>query len=140
MAANQMRLLQLERQTLQLKDVVVALEKDPTFAEELARVEFDAVRPGEEVLPVGPGLRLDPRTEPVAGPKALSTSPRWLPVVTVLAEDRTLRSELLFAAAVLVIAAFTWLHEPVERGRPAGPPETKPGWSQRLRSRYVRAA
>jgi hypothetical protein len=125
---------------LQLKEVVAALEKDPAFAEELARAEFDAIRPGEEVLPVAPELRLDPqRARPDAHPTSRRL-PSWLPAIAVLAQDHGLRSGLLAAAATLIIIAFTFLHEPVRRSRSLPERPVGPGWQQRLRSRYTKPA
>ena len=50
--ANQSRLVSLERQADQLQRVVHAIGNDKEFASELTRIEFDAVRPDEEVIPV----------------------------------------------------------------------------------------
>jgi cell division protein FtsB len=118
LAANQHALITLERQTLQLKDVVTALEKDAAFAEELARVEFDAVRPGEEVLPVDAELRLDRRVPAVNAERSMASEAasdslqfRFRELINQAAHARDVRNVLLIAAAGLVIVAFTWLQE-----------------------------
>jgi len=135
-AANQRRLAEFERQTLQLKEVVSALEKDPAFAEELARVEFDAVRPGEEVLPVDPALRLDPHAELLTSDRPAATIHSWLPTIVVLANEQDVRAALLLVSALLVVVAFTWLHDRFEAGR--FPREQRPRHSlwRRLSARY----
>lgn len=135
-AENQHRLSALEQQTLQLARVVQALQQDPTFVEELARVEFDAFRPGEEVLPVEPDLRLNQ--------KPVVTMPRreWAsgehPWLRRLATDQTLRNRLLVTAALLVVAAFTWLQDIPPRQVPS-PAALRSStlWSQ-LCARYLR--
>lgn len=108
--ANQMRLVALQHNERYLQKTVAALESDPLFAAELARVDFNAFRPGEEKIPVDPHLSLDARTEPelrVTNPRL----PWYASLVTVAAENEPLRRNLLIAAAVIVLIAFTFLHE-----------------------------
>jgi cell division protein FtsB len=139
-AANQHHLAAVERQTLQLSQVVAALREDSSFVEELARVEFDAVRAGEEVIPVAPALQLDARTRPLHPAPVKSAAPVWQPMLVLLATHQQLRSALLWSAAVLVILAFAWLQEPsatTVRAAPVVPPPARPSWWQRLRARYT---
>lgn len=108
---HQLKLVALEQQTRQLERVVTALERDPDFAAEMARLEFDALRPGEEVIAVDGNLALDARQMPPAA-AAPETSRAWyLPALQRLASQRDLRHLLLLTAAVLVVTSFTWLQE-----------------------------
>lgn len=109
--ANQVRLVSVERQIGYLKRVVVALESEPEFAAELARIDFDAVRPGDEHIPVDPGLTLNaPLSEP---PSAVPppTLPWYGLFVEPLARNPKLRSVILGLSVLLTIGAFTFLHE-----------------------------
>jgi cell division protein FtsB len=133
-AENQRRLVLLERETLQLAQVVQALERDPTFAEELARVEFDAYRPGEELIPVEPALRLDRRVvpPPVARQRTWAANSLMLRLAT----DQRLRNRLLLTAAGLVVAAFTWCQETAPKMTADAPRRSRRSIWQWLRERY----
>jgi cell division protein FtsB len=136
-AANQHHLAAVERQALQLAQVVAALREDPAFVEELARVEFDAVRPGEEVIPVEAALKLD-ASVPAARPASTkAVEPDWQPLLILLATHQELRGALLLSAGVLVILAFTWLHDPGATAAPAVTASSRRSWWQRLRARYT---
>ena len=74
--------------------MIDAIGSDKDFASELTRVEFDAVRPGEEVIPVEMALKLDARAfqSTVSGP---AFQPKWYePVVQWLANDAPVRTAL----------------------------------------------
>lgn len=133
--SQQTRLLVLEQQTEQLDRVVQALEQDPQFSAELARLEFDALRPGEEVIAVDGSLSLNPivHDRPEARISAQSADP-WLPWLKRLAGDEPLRLGLLAAAACVVIVAFTFLHEGLESPEPSVVPGGS--WWQRAAARY----
>ena len=111
-AANQLRLVALERQANELEQVTQALQGDPRFAEELAKVEFAAVRPGAEQIAMPADLQLraaerpTDQTEP-AVPLLLSLPPA---VLEPLATHARLRQGLLAVAAALCLFAFTCLH------------------------------
>lgn len=111
-ATNQRRLVALERQADELERVADALEHDPAFAAELAKVEFAAGRPGRERIIVPADLRLGAETAPSP---VLSASPVRSPLPAFLLEPlathRGLRFGLLATAATLVLAAFLVLHE-----------------------------
>jgi hypothetical protein len=135
--ANQLHLVALERQGAQLQRVIDAIRCDKDFAAELTRIEFDAVRPGEEVIPVDVDLKLDASTsiEPLSD--VVTTSPWYEPTVYYLASDAKFRMMLLGAAAVLVVISFSLL-------QPAGAIQVSTGarncnsiWRS-LRNRYVR--
>lgn len=107
------QLLEQEDQLDALQRMVDALDQDPQFVAELVRLELDATTAGEEVIPVDDSLTHDPRITSKAGAQSLPPMPAdpWEPWLLVLATQRSLRSGLLFAAATLVIAAFTFLHD-----------------------------
>ena len=107
---NQVQLVKLQGQVHYLSKVGKALENEPDFAAELARVDFDAARPGEERIPVGRTLSLDARTEPDQPLRAV-TLPWYTPLVRVLTDHRRLRTAALAAAILLALFAFTFLHD-----------------------------
>jgi hypothetical protein len=144
------RLVEQERQVEYLGQVADALEHDPHFAEELARVEFDAAGP-EERIPVDPRLSLQGGRDraPAAPPRAASpsaigpSSARGLSplldrpfvdraLLDVLCDDRPVRSTLLGAAAFLVIVAFTLLCDPTGRPGERALEGRDPGLAARL--------
>jgi cell division protein FtsB len=109
--ANQMRLVALEKQARQLERVVEALEHDPVFAAEMARLEFDALRPGEEVISVDRKLALDARHATKFEADRPAARAWYLPAVEMVATSQDLRNTLLLTAAVLVVVSFTWLQD-----------------------------
>src|SRR5262245_43263996 len=133
--ANQVRLVELEKQVKYLGRVVDALEDDPEFAAQLARVDFDAARPGDERITVDPSLSLDARDE--SRPRtSVDRTPWYVPFLRQFSDRPELRRALLTIAAVLSIFSFAFLQEglpePVfRRAAAAGP-----GWLERLRKRY----
>ena len=132
---QQLRLLALERKTEQLEQVVNALDHDPEFAAEIARLELSIQRPGEEVLPVEAGLQLSPMSADLPELPGTPEVERWgQPVLGRIAADSQLRQILLGVAAGLVIFAFTFLQErSPEDASATGSPLTR--W-QRLTVRY----
>jgi len=112
--ANQVQLVRLEEQVHYLKRVADALENDPDFASEMARVEFNAYEPGDERIPVDASLSLSSRTAPATIERPAVALPWYAPIVDRLANHQRLRSILLGLAAVLLIFAFTFLHEECE--------------------------
>ncbi|QDT94905.1 hypothetical protein [Gimesia aquarii] len=113
--ANQVRLVTLENQVEYLRQVAHSLEHDPEFRSEVARVDFDAVRPGEERIAVEPNLALDiPEWNP--NHKIPLTNGFWyLPILKVLSENQKVRSSILLIAATIVVLSFTFLHESQSR-------------------------
>ena len=134
--ANQMRLVANEQQAEQLQRVIDAIRNDKDFAAELTRIEFDAVRPDEEVIPVELALKLDARAvdKPIKSSEAAHV---WYePIVKYLASERPLRTGILATTALLVIVAFSML-------QPAGATQVASGvrgcsfvW-QTFRNRYT---
>ena len=101
---NQVQLVSLENQVEYLKEIAHSLENDPEFRSEVARVDFDATSPGEERIAVEPDHALDvPQWNP--NQKASVT------MLGVLSENQNVRSSILLTAAVIIVLAFTFLHE-----------------------------
>ncbi|MEX0715831.1 MAG: hypothetical protein WD066_04555 [Planctomycetaceae bacterium] len=116
--AGQVRLLALDRQTRTLSQVEKALESDPAFVAELARIDFDAAAPGEERIAVSPEHRLDAQPAASVETNAVAPLPWHAPLVRAFVENRGLRRTLLIASATIVLAAFALLHDSREGGRP----------------------
>jgi cell division protein FtsB len=112
-AQNQLRLVELERRANDLERVAEALERDPAFSSELAKLEFAAARPGEEYIAVPRELQLGADARPTPQPDHLQP-PRW-PVprtlLDTLATKSHFRAALLTIASLLVLVAFLILHE-----------------------------
>jgi hypothetical protein len=106
--SNQLKLVAVERQNEQLQRVVEAIQNDQDFAAELTRIEFDAVRSDEEIIPVAADLKLE--TRGIETPQAHPVLPAawYRPWLALLTENDSLRATLLSAAAVLVVVSFTW--------------------------------
>ena len=115
-ATNQHRLVQIEHQNEQLQRVIDAIQNDPEFAAEMTRVEFDAVRSGEEIIPVEAGLRLEPRGLENIASRPAAARIWYRPLVAPFAENDSLRRGLLGAASILIIVSFTWF-QPATAGQ-----------------------
>lgn len=113
--ANQVQLVSLENQVEYLREIAHSLEHDPEFRSEVARVDFDAVRPGEERIAVDPDLALDvPQWDP--DKKIPVTNRSWyVPMLGVLSENQKIRSSILLTAGVILVLSFTFLHESQSR-------------------------
>ena len=111
---NQVRLVELEQQVDYLDRVATALEDDPDFALELARVDLDAKRPDDELIP------LDPELAGLDGPLAASSDnsqlrPWYTDIINAFAGNKYLRATTLGLTAVVVVLAFTFLHDAHEK-------------------------
>jgi hypothetical protein len=132
--ATQIRMVTLERQNAQLARIGDALEQDPEFASELARVHFESESPDEQRIQVSEHLSLQ-ATGVDAEMPAPSEPPWYMPLVEKIAEDRQMSNAILCAAALLGLTSL------VMRGRPGCEPqndEDAPSgsvWSW-LRDRY----
>lgn len=113
---NQVQLVALEENVRYLAKVKDALENDPKFAQELARVEFNAERPGDEVIPVAPELSLSAhrvtRQETATTPDSAQLVPWYTSLLQKISQQREIKQWLLISAAVMTVFAFTFLHEP----------------------------
>lgn len=135
---NQLRLVHYEQQADKIGKVIEAIHSDKDFSAELARVEFDAVRPGEEVIPVDAGLELDARNQKITLPPTEVLQMWYEPTVRMFASDGPLRQTLLGVAALLVVISFAFL-QPAGAGRGADGDAQRSVW-QTLRRRYTREA
>ena len=134
---NQRKLVALETQADQLQRVIDAMQTDKEFAAELTRIEFDAARPDEEVIPVDFPLKRDARAVETPLPEIPVEHVWYEPVVKNLASDSRLRTSLLGAAAMLVVASFTLLQPVGLSAGSKGTRQSKSSW-QNLRNRYSR--
>ncbi|MGE3313798.1 MAG: hypothetical protein AB7O26_01695 [Planctomycetaceae bacterium] len=109
--ANQIELVGMESRMQYLEKVAEALKNDPQFAAEVARIDFDAARPGDERIAVDKTLSLSaPKYDPPALPEA-EVAPWYAPIAETLARSAALRPLTLLVAAALVVVAFTFLHD-----------------------------
>ena len=134
---NRTELVALEQRVSHLERVKDALENDPEFAAELARIDFDASRPGDERIAVEPLLSLE-AVPTTARPSAAAFDghPAWYaPLLGVLAGNRTVRMSFLAIAAVVTLGAFTFLHE-TDETHGAGSPASNAGPFRRFINRY----
>lgn len=108
---NQMKLVGLERQIGQIHKMIEAFQHDPSFARELARIDFDAVKSDEERIPVDSSL--SKKVRPGAPDLAVAPPdlPWYTPILRVLAYSRTVGNTLLAIAAGTIIYAFACLGE-----------------------------
>ncbi len=134
---NQRKLVALETQADQLQRVIDAMQHDKEFAAELIRIEFDAARPDEEIIPVDPPLKRDARVVETSLPEITTEHVWYEPVVKNLASDSKLRTSLLGAAAMLVVAAFTLLQPAGLNATATTGRQSSSTW-QNLRNRYSR--
>jgi cell division protein FtsB len=134
---NQRQLVAMERQTEQLQRVIEAIQTDADFSAELTRSEFDAVLPGEEVIPVEMDLKLDLRSLETPALPPIQAVQEWFePIVLRLASDTRLRNGFLGAAILLVIVSFT-AFAPARTEDPFHPQGHDSLWGQ-FRKRYAR--
>jgi len=111
---GQVELVSLEKQAKYLKRVIRALETDPNYAAELARVDFDANNREGESIPVDSNLELKTKKLTPHQQKT-ATLPWYGPAVRILAENESLRSSLLIFSGFLILVAFTFLHDAPKR-------------------------
>lgn len=104
----QTELVQLERQVFELRKITDSLEQDPGLLEELARINLDATRPGEEQIPLQDNLTLQSRITRQYVATSQSSSQWYSPFLTAFATDHQLRMMSLLFAAGLVLVAFTF--------------------------------
>lgn len=103
---NQLRLVSLETQLQNLSKMADALETDPAFTAELARVEFPFDQPGVQSFPVEPHLAQDPRA---LNAKLEVPEPPWpwyTPMLKAMIENHRLNTNLLLLAASFTFLAF----------------------------------
>lgn len=119
---TQSQLVNLEQQVDEVKKVVTALERDPQLMNELARIDLDATRPGEERLSLSSDLTLQSRITQQR-PHTTEVSRAWyFPLLSTFAENTKLRTTSLTVAASLVLIAFTFF-------QPSESSSFSSGWS-----------
>ncbi|MBL6704960.1 MAG: septum formation initiator family protein [Planctomycetaceae bacterium] len=104
----QSELVRLERQVFELRKITESLEQDPGLLEELARIDLDATRPGEELIPLQDNLTLQSRVARPYTATLQSTEQWYQPFLIAFATDHQLRTMSLVMAAGLVLVAFTF--------------------------------
>jgi cell division protein FtsB len=105
---GQTELVRLERQVFELRKIKESLEQDPGLLEELARINLDATRPGEKLIPLQDNLTLQSRITRQYSATSHSSGQWYSPLLTAFATDQQLRTTSLFFAAGLVLVAFTF--------------------------------
>lgn len=135
---TQVKLVTLERRVMYLKKVIYALEHDPEFAAEQARVELGAVRPGEDQIAVDESLHFTP--DPDFDPSAFRENilPWYTTLLEVFATQPSTRRGFLIVAAVMSLLAFTFFQESQTSQLVACARTVKHGWI-RATSRYRKA-
>lgn len=133
---TQVRLVGLERQVEYLGKVAAALEAEPEFAAELARIDFDATKPGDRRILVQAGLCLDAREPGDLATPPPAALPWYTPLVRRLAEDQQLRRSALLVAAIITIASFTFLQDVQRRETSEGRGPVRQA-ARRLLARYA---
>jgi hypothetical protein len=116
---NHQRLLNWQRETARLQRLALACERDPAFARELARKEFDYRPAEEESIPVPPHLTLQINAgSPLPGENGeirLPEEPWYGPFVRWLAGHPAVGNGVLWTAGLVTVLAFTFLQGPVTR-------------------------
>lgn len=107
---SQAQLVHLEGQVIELKKVVESLENDPQAINELARIDLNAARPGEERIALDPDLILQSRLTSPYRLEAEVTRAWYAPFLNSFASNRELRLTCLSVSAALVMVAFTFFH------------------------------
>ncbi len=110
--ANQVELVAREREVNYLSSVAGALRSDPDFAAELARIDFDAVRPGEERIAVEEHLSLQPRSLEAAAAVEPPNVPyaEFARELAALADRPKYRTGALLSSVILVVIAFSFFN------------------------------
>jgi hypothetical protein len=133
------RLASTERRTENLAKVADALEHDPQFASELARIDFDAPA-DEERIPVGPQLSVAAwDSEPASDVAGARTAPTGLldgPFLETLSDDRSVRVPLMVASSLLVVVAFALCGDKKSHRYGGRPDELRRGIRRWLADRY----
>jgi hypothetical protein len=103
---NQVELIAAQQQVQHLQRVGDALEADPAFAAQLARVELGAAPAGTRVIALPRELASDPRIPPPARAITPPRSPWYLPFMRRIASDSALRRNMLLTAAAVFLFGF----------------------------------
>ena len=109
---NQLQLVSLEQNVKRLGTVVSALENDTELAAELARLDFGAVRPGDERLSVDEDLKMNVQSLQQLTPQYVTRQAGSSELVRLFSQNRRVRHLTLAVAGLLALFAFCFLIEP----------------------------
>ena len=138
---SQAQLVHLEGQVNELRKVVYSLENDPQVIRELARIDLDAARPGEERIALDSNLILQSRLTSPYRLEAEVTRSWYIPFLNSFAANHRLRVTCLAVAAVLVLISFTFFHPSQARSFHSGWGNLRAGFTAcvaRYRGRSLR--
>ncbi len=109
---TQVRLVVLEYEVTDLRQVVDSLENDPEFVRKLANVDFGAHRPGEDRIPVDESLQLSVRDNAPVFTLPADSLPWYSAILEAFATNSRLRTTTLFTSAVVIVLAFATFSVP----------------------------
>ena len=136
-SVGQLNLISVENQNERLQLVAKAIREDREFVNELTRVEFDAVLSDEEIIPVADDLKLNRNQFKIQEIEAVTPQVWYLPWLSRLAEDRTVRTGILYSSAMIVVASFIGFQPRSFRRVGISEPSQNRTW-QLFRNRYMR--
>ena len=131
---NQLQLVSLERDVKRLGKVVTVLENDTEFAAELARVDFGAIRPGDERLSVDEDLKMNVQSLQQLTPPRITRQAGSTELIRLFSQHRQYRQFTLATACLLALFAFCFLIDPRQHG--STPADDSPSPVTRLMNRY----
>ncbi|HID24756.1 MAG TPA: hypothetical protein EYP14_20475 [Planctomycetaceae bacterium] len=108
---NVEQLTALQQRIKFLEQVAEALQTDPEFAAEFARLDLAARSPEEERIAVEGHLAWDTRRAEMLPEVPPPSLPWYAPLVRLIAFSRSVRTVILLAAAGVMLLSFTFLHE-----------------------------
>ena len=108
---NRDQIAALQQRIKFLEQVAEALENDPEFAAEFARLDLAARSPEEERISVEGHLAWDTRRAEMLPEVPPPTLPWYAPLVRVVAFSPPVRTVILLAAATITLLSFTFLHD-----------------------------
>ncbi len=111
---NQQQLVWLEQQVLDQKRVAAALQNEPEFAAEVARMELNATRPGDERIPVDGDL-VKTAVAKTPHQSLVLKLPWYMEFLQIFNEQQEWRRYTLTAAALLALFAFMILQPSQEQ-------------------------
>jgi hypothetical protein len=109
---NQFQLVSLEQDVKRLGNVVTVLESDTEFSVELARADFGAIHPEDELLAVDEDLKMNVQFLQQLSPALITSQAGSSEWVRLFSQHRRLRHLTLAVAGLLTLFAFCFLIEP----------------------------
>ena len=136
---NQQRLVSLENQVQDLEKMALAFERDPHFAEAVARIDFPHHEVGVERLPVDPALS-QPASRMGPNLNVTPANPEWYePALRGILETSPLYHLLLGGAALCGVLAFVPMTGTEYRKRNGRLVAIPSGVLGAIRSRYYKS-